>query len=206
MICFSALGTRSATVNNTNLLNIGFGAITNTFTPMNTATATNMNTDNDTTNVTTNNTNNNNTGGRSHTWAKLFYNLLLNLLRILGTSEAMFFWAFRESAKRISGSEVLDRTEVVSGMVRCAEIEQASDECMDHGICQHFAQEHSLYDGNMLLRAAEIFVVALQRNMSPVEVGTLWDLGVKGQCHTEFSCLDMRVASCFSSESDEGSF
>jgi hypothetical protein len=82
-------------------------------------------------------------------------------------------------------------------MLNCAEKKQASDECVDQGICQRFSEEHSDFDGNMLLRAAEVFLVAVMRGSSPMDTGVLWDLGIKEMCHSEFACVDMKAATCF---------
>jgi hypothetical protein len=109
----------------------------------------------------------------------------------------MFFWAFTESARRISLEEILDRVSILISMLNCAEKKQASDECVDQGICQRFSEEHSDFDGNMLLRAAEVFLVAVMRGSSPMDTGVLWDLGIKEMCHSKFSCVDMKVATCF---------
>jgi hypothetical protein len=188
-------GSTSGYINNTNIININGSSITNTFTPTNTGTATNTNTDTDTTTVTTTSTNTNT--GRSSTWTRFFYDLFMSMLKILGTSEAMFFWAFKESARRISSEEIIDRVSTLSSMVNCAEKKQASNECVNRGVCQRFSEEHSTYDGNMLLRAAEVFLVALMRGSLPSDTGELWDLGIKEMCHSKFSCVDMKVATCF---------
>jgi hypothetical protein len=121
----------------------------------------------------------------------------MSMLKILGTSEVMFFWAFKESARRISSGEIMDRMSILSIMVNCAEKMQASDECINRGVCQRFSEEHSAYDGNMLLRAAEVLLVALMRGSLPSDTGELWDLGIKEMCHIEFSCVNMKAATCF---------
>ncbi len=164
--------------------------------------ATNTNNDNDMTTVTTTNNNTNNPAGRSYasSFFSFFSMLFFHLLRILGTSESRFLYAFKESARRMSAREIFDRSEHVSGLLSCAEEMGASGECMDQGVCHHFAQEHRDYDGNMLLRAAEVLVVALKTGCSPAYVGLLWELGVKRECQAEFTCQDMKAASCFGAD------
>ena len=192
-----------------NFINISLADINNTFVPTNTATATNTNTDTDTTTVTGTNTNTvtgrkkrSARNGEEASWTGFLHELKTNALSILGTSESMIFWAFRSSLATISRHQVAERVTAIGRMVYCARDKTAEGGCVDKGVCLHFAEEHAVYGGNVILRGVEIYVVAIQLHRDLVETAALWDLAISNKCHSEFHCSDMKVASCF----DENSY
>ena len=194
----------------TNFINITMADINNTFVPMNTASATNTNDDDDTTNVA--GTNNNVVTGRKRrsarnereeaSWSSFLSDLKRNAFGVLGSSESMIFWAFLNSFATTSKDEVMERARAIGRMVYCAQDKTAEVGCVDKGVCLHFAEEHAVYGSNVVVRGVEIYLVAIQLRRDVIETAALWDLAISDECHSEFHCSDMKVASCF----DENSY
>ncbi len=116
-------------VNNTNIININGTSLTNTFTPMNTAMATNTNNDDD--DITNDNTNTNmnmNPPGRRRRRSvneggglveKDPSTLLDGLFRLAGVSKEGFYRAFLLSVGRLPQGEALEQATLLARKISC---------------------------------------------------------------------------------------
>ena len=191
-----------------NFINITLADINNTFVPNNDVDVDNTNTDDDTTMVSGTNTNTV-TGRRKRSargsseeetgsWTSFFRALKTDALGVLGIkSESAVLSAFANSIATTPLELVSERAAALGRKVRCARSRTSEDGCVDKGVCLHFADEHAVFGGNVVVRGVEVYLVAVQLRRGLVETAALWDLAVSDRCHSELHCTDMKVASCF---------
>ncbi len=206
----------SGALNNTNVINFNGSSLTNTFTPNNSANATNVNNDNDT--ITSNNQNLNNNTNNARSFFPLHgsggvsrEDVLTDLFRVAGTRKDDFFAAFLVSMGKISMAQVADKFALLARKMWCLRETLEFDADVDNiacltgrMCCEFFGDNHAEHGGNLLLRLSEVYAAHLlwpppSPSPSLVQAAAVMDTAVKQQCQSEYQCAGVEdVEECLS--------
>ena len=120
---------------------------------------------------------------------------------MVGVSSEAFYLAFITSAKHHDWKEILNQSTLLSRKMSCVETAEVAKHCLDRIICEHFAEDHLVYDGNMLMRIAQIWIASVMRSNElkhPVEsMSDVMDIAVMDQCEVKYSnCTMGNVEQC----------
>ena len=197
----------NATVDNLNVININGTTLTNSFVPMNTATATNDNNDADTINVMT--------GKRrrrrgleedKESWTEYIGEILIpRAMWMLGTSEARFAGDLVRSSASVGPGDVFGQLSSLSRKLFCLDKDKSavSDSCADLAACEHLAEDNLVFNGNLIIRAGELFLLTLRKwgyddDSGIYDVGAMSSAANAGDCHVRYSCEEDngRVEEC----------
>ena len=100
-------------------------------------------------------------------WKIYFDDMIYGLYALLGTSKDTFYRDFYASGSSISLSDAVVQMSALSRKLHCASkldkrAESVSgNSCFDRLACSHLADDHLVYNGNIVLRAGEAFSLAL---------------------------------------------
>lgn len=173
--------TVTGSINNTNIININGTTLTNTFTPTNDDTNNNALTDSDT--IT--NTNDNTTPAPRKRRA-IANNLEQILLKIMGVSKEQFAESFMKSANYLNLNEMIGQSTSLSRKISCLKTSEESLHCLDRMICEHFAEDHLVYDGNMLMRLSQIWTASMMKTKSVELMSDIMDNAVREECEIKY--------------------
>ena len=171
----------SGRVNNTNFIFINGSTINNQFTG-------NNDQDNQ-------NTNNNNQPKKRSIDA-----FEHNLMRVLGVADANTLALSFVNAVKINMAPtlLLKQSAALARRASCAATDKnATDVCVKRVLCEHLAEDHLVYGGNLFLHMAQSWTAAIATGIDILEVPDVAEAAVLWRCDDEYGDCDIqRIEKC----------
>lgn len=119
-------------------------------------------------------------------------------LALLGTTTGDFMPRFIHSTTGVSPGEAFSQFTTLGRKLLCLEWLKPTSDCADRAVCSHFREDYEVYNGNVLLRAGDIFLYAVNRwivangtaDGGVAKGSALMSVAARLECDEKYPCED----------------